>query len=101
MFRQKLLLIFFLFSLSLSLTAQDEPPVQFNFEKQDKGNGEFVLKIKAMPSKGVRLFSVQKVSGDLPVNTSFNFDSSVQKYLRDSISESGAGNTATEPALDN
>ncbi|MEP7142346.1 MAG: cytochrome c biogenesis protein CcdA [Ferruginibacter sp.] len=100
MLKYKLLLISLSF-LSLTATAQDKQPVHFSFEKQSKGNGEFVLAIKAFPAKGVQLFSVQRISDSLPVNTSFNFDSSIIKYLKDSISESGAFKTAPEPALNN
>lgn len=99
--KYKPLLIISLFFLSLSSTAQDKQPVQFSFEKQDNGDGEFVLKIKAVPSKGVRLFSIQKISGDLPVNTTINFDSAIIKYLKDSIMETGAVKTAPDPSLNN
>lgn len=96
-----LLLIISLFFLSKNIAAQDQLPVQFDFEKQNIGNGEFVLKIKATPAKGVQLFSIQKISDDLPVNTSFQFDSSILKYLIDSIAESGALKTSPDPALNN
>jgi len=101
MHRHKLLLIISLFFLSLNMAAQDQSPVQFDFEKQNIGNGEFVLKIKATPAKGVQLFSIQKISDDLPVNTSFQFDSSILKYLTDSLAESGAMKTSPDPALNN
>ncbi|MEO5888686.1 MAG: cytochrome c biogenesis protein CcdA [Ferruginibacter sp.] len=101
MIKYKLGLIIYLFFSSLILTAQDKQPVQFSFEKQAKGNGEFVLKIKAFPGVGVQLFSIQKISADLEVNTSFNFDSSILKYLKDSITEAGSIKTAPDPALNN
>jgi len=99
--KHKLLLIISLFFLSLNMAAQDQSPVQFDFEKQNIGNGEFVLKIKATPAKGVQLFSIQKISDDLPVNTSFQFDSSILKYLTDTLAESGAMKTSPDPALNN
>jgi thiol:disulfide interchange protein DsbD len=49
----------------------------------------------------VQLFSIQKISDDLPVNTSFNFDSTVRKYLKDSVTESGNIKVNQEPALNN
>src|SRR4051812_34339954 len=101
MIKYKLPLFIFLYSFSLTVTAQDQQPVQFSFNKQNKGNGEFALTIKAIPSKGVQLFSVQKISDDLPVNTSFNFDSTVRKYLQDSVTESGNIKVSPEPALNN
>lgn len=99
--KYKLLLTLFLFFLSYHLTAQDTPPVQFSFAKEDLGNGEFLLKTRAKPAKGVQLFSVQKISDDLPVNTSFIFDSAIVKYLKDSILETGTVKMAPESGLNN
>ncbi|MBC7886603.1 MAG: thioredoxin family protein [Ferruginibacter sp.] len=101
MIKHKLFLIISLFFLSLISTAQDQQPVQFSFDKQNNGNGEFVLIIKAMPARGVRLFSIQKIPGDLAVNTSFIFDSTSKKYVKDSVAETGIPQTAPEPALNN
>lgn len=75
--------------------------MQFYFAKENAGNGEFVLKIKAVASAGVKLFSIKKIQGDLPVNTTINFDSAVLKYLKDSVAESGKIQTGTEAALNN
>ena len=86
--------------LSLTLAAQDQP-VQFNFNKVDNGKGEFILNITAKPAEGIKLFSIQKLSGSLPVNTVISFDSVVQKYLLDSITETGKPVTEKDPALDN
>lgn len=75
--------------------------MQFYFAKENAGNGEFILKIKAVASAGVKLFSIKKIQGDLPVNTTINFDSAVLKYLKDSVAESGKIQTGTEAALNN
>ncbi len=85
--------------LSINLTAQDKQPVQFGFEKQTKGNGEFILLIKAVPSPGVQLFSIQKINGDLPVNTKIEFDSVIVTKLKDTVTELGNGKTAADPSL--
>ena len=99
MIKYKLLVIV---SLLLSLTiAAQEQPVQFNFNKVDNGKGEFILNITAKPTEGIKLFSIQKLSGSLPVNTVISFDSVVQKYLLDSITETGKPVTEKDPALDN
>ena len=99
MIKYKLLVIV---SLLLSLTiAAQEQPVQFNFNKVDNGKGEFILNITAKPAEGIKLFSIQKLSGSLPVNTVISFDSVVQKYLLDSITETGKPVTEKDPALDN
>ena len=100
MIKHKLLFIVSFFFL-LTATAQDQQPVQFSFNKEDKGKGEYILNITAKPSPGVQLFSIDKISGDLPVNTVINFDSSIIKYLQDSIIETGNLQTKKEAALDN
>ncbi len=89
------------FLLSLTITAQDQPPVQFNFDKVDNGKGEFILNITAKPTPGIKLFSIQKISGVLPVNTVINFDSSIKKYLQDSLVETGKLQIEKDPSLDN
>jgi len=99
MIKYKLLVIVSLF-LSLTIAAQEQP-VQFNFNKVDNGKGEFILNITAKPAEGIKLFSIQKLSGSLPVNTVISFDSVVQKYLLDSITETGKPVTEKDPALDN
>ncbi|MCW3094253.1 MAG: protein-disulfide reductase [Ferruginibacter sp.] len=101
MIKYKLLSIFSCIILSLSLTAQVQPPVQFDFEKQTSGDGEYVLTIKAVPAKGIHLFSIKKMSGDLPVNTTIHFDSAIVKYLKDSIVEIGNPKTALDASLNN
>lgn len=85
--------------LMISNTARAQQPVQFDFSKEDKGAGHFVLKITAKPSPGVKLFSVEKVSDELPVNTVIGFDSAFKKYLQDSIKESGTSHTEKSAAL--
>ncbi len=99
--KYKLLLIIASFFLTLSIAAQDQKPVQFYFEKLQNNQGEFELKIKAVPSAGVHLFSIQKVSGDLPVNTSIQFDSASLKYTTDSIVEKGKAISGANSSLDN
>lgn len=100
MIKHKLLIVLSFF-LSLSIAAQDQQPVQFNFSQTNKGNGEFILKIVAKPATGNKLFSIQKISADLPVNTNITFDSTVKKYLQDSIVETGNLQTEKDAALNN
>ena len=66
--------------MSLTIAAQEQP-VQFNFNKVDNGKGEFILNITAKPAEGIKLFSIQKLSGSLPVNTVISFDSVVKKIF--------------------
>ncbi|MEO6356067.1 MAG: protein-disulfide reductase, partial [Ferruginibacter sp.] len=89
------------FFLLLTIAAQDQQPVQFSFSKEEKGNGAFILHITAKPSAGIKLFSIQKVSDDLPVNTTIQFDSTIKKYLADSVQEKGNLQTEKDAALNN
>ncbi|MDN3657779.1 cytochrome c biogenesis protein CcdA [Ferruginibacter paludis] len=89
------------FFILLAITAQDQQPVQFSFSKEEKGKGEFILHIAAKPSPGIKLFSIKKISAELPVNTAIQFDSTVQNYLADSIVEKGHMQTKNDAALNN
>lgn len=100
MIKHKLLIILSLF-LVINVTAQDKQPVQFNFSQQNLGHGEFVLKIIALPSTGNTLFSLQKLADSTPINTSISFDSSINKYLKDSLTETGNSQTQKLAALNN
>ncbi|NOT92835.1 MAG: thioredoxin fold domain-containing protein [Ferruginibacter sp.] len=99
--KYKLLLVVNLFFLSLFSSAQDTQPVQFSFDKAKTAAGEFELKIKAKPAAGIQLFSTQKISEDLPVNTIINFDTAAKIFLRDSIKESGTLKTTVDATLNN
>ena len=100
MIKHKLLFIVSLF-LTFTIAAQDIQPVQFVFNKEDNGKGEFILKITAKPVPGIKLFSIQKISGNLPVNTVVSFDSTIKKYLQDSLVETGNLQTQKDASLDN
>ena len=100
MLKYKLLFLLPVF-LTLYTTAQETQPVQFNFTKESTGGGEFILRIQGIPAAGVQLFSSEKLSADLPVNTVIFFDSASTKFLRDSLIEKGAVKSAVDPALNN
>ncbi len=89
------------FLISHTIAAQDTSPVQFNFSKETKGKGEFILTITAKPAAGIKLFSISKIAEDLPVNTVINFDSAAKKYLIDSIFETGNLHSETDKGLNN
>ncbi len=89
------------FFLVLTITAQENQPVQFSFSKEHRGNGAFILHIIAKPSLGIKLFSIQKISDDLPVNTAIHFDSSILKYVADSVQEKGNLQSEKDAALNN
>lgn len=100
MIKHKLLFIAGLF-FTLTIAAQDIPPVQFGFNKVDNGKGEFTLTTTAKPDSGIKLFSVQKISGNLPVNTVISFDAAIKKYLKDTLIETGKLQTEKDASLDN
>lgn len=100
MIKHRILIILSLI-LAINATAQDKQPVQFSFSKVYKGNGEFILNITAKPVAGNKLFSIQKLADSTPVNTVINFDSTIVKYLKDSLTESGNSQTQKEAALNN
>ncbi len=88
------LAIFFLYT-----KAQDPTPVTFLYSQQRVSDSEILLSIKARVKKG-ELFSVRKISEDLPYS-SIIFDSSAQKILRDSIMEKGHLVEAKDPVFNN
>ena len=100
MIKHKLLFILSIF-LSLTIAAQDVQPVQFNFSKEDEGNGAYIFKITAKPAAGIKLFSIKKDSGNLDINTIIYFDSSNKKYIKDSVTEAGNLKTERVAALNN
>ena len=100
MIKHKVLFIIGFF-ISLIITAQDTQPVQFSFNKESKGKGEFLLTITAKPVTGVKLFSIQKMAEDFPVNSVISVDSSVKMSLQDSITEIGNLHTEKDKSLNN
>ena len=100
MIKHKLLFIVGLF-FAFTIAAQDIQPVQFDFKKADNGKGEFILTITAKPASGIKLFSIQKISDDLLVNTAVSFDAAIKKYLQDSLIETGNLQTEKDASLDN
>ncbi len=85
----------------ISGTAQDKQPVQFNFSKENLGNGSYRLFITAKPQPGVQVISMQPLSEDLPVNTVIRFDSTALPYLKDSLTEKGTLKSVKSSALNN
>ncbi|MBK7884264.1 MAG: protein-disulfide reductase [Chitinophagaceae bacterium] len=95
--KQILALAAFLF-IAFIARAQDDL-VHFSFHKEEQENGVFILSIKATPAPGVQLFSIQKISDELPVNTTISFDSSLHRFLADSLTENGNLHTANDSSL--
>ena len=95
----KRILAFTICLFTIFISAAQDNLVQFIFAKESKGNGVFIFSIKAKPSPGIKLFSIQKISDELPVNTTIVFDSAVQSFLADSLTEKGKPNTAIDSSL--
>ncbi|MDB5192709.1 MAG: cytochrome c-type biosis protein DsbD, protein-disulfide reductase [Segetibacter sp.] len=72
-----------------NITAQVAKPVQFNFSAIREDKGDAYLIIKASINSGAQLFSAIKKTPDDPFISSIVFDTSVTKYIRDSIVEIG------------
>ena len=81
-------------------TAQAQNPVQFSFAQEPTGNG-VLLKIKALVPQGRELFSIKKISDEVPIHTQVTFDSSTAYKLQDTLLEKGPAQTGTEPDFDN
>lgn len=93
--------LFLLISLYFYQAAQGQNPVQFHFSQEPGPGNEVLIKIKAAVPKDAQLFSIKKFSGDAPINTQINFDSSSAYILKDSILEKGNTRQATEADFNN
>ena len=71
----------------LASTAQGNKPVQFNFKQGKDANGSFVSISTKLP-KGLSLFSIKKSNGN-DFASNITFDSSIKKFLKGGILESG------------
>jgi thiol:disulfide interchange protein DsbD len=91
-----LLLIFF----GENSFSQDSSAVQFSYNTQRLNDREVILSIKGKIAPGVKLFALQKSPQDI-MYSSVHFDSSVQKLLKDSVEEKGAGQKAFDSSLQN
>jgi thiol:disulfide interchange protein len=90
-----------LFIFTTIAALAQTPAIQYSFEKDTLGAGEFNLRIKARIAPGVKLFSIKKISAELPVNTVFEFDTASVKYLADSVKEKGNAKTEKFAELEN
>src|SRR5689334_11806989 len=74
--------------------AQEGKPIQFKYDKVQE-DGAVTLSLKALIQPGVKLYSIQKTSEDAPYS-SISFDSTANKYLKDSVQEKGKAQTETD-----
>lgn len=73
---------------SLVSFAGDSTGVTLTYETKRLNEKEAVLKIKATIEKGVKLFSITRITEDAPASTIY-FDSSIQKFLAGPVAEIG------------
>lgn len=86
------------FLISLTLTAQDIKPVQFNFLANRDASGQAFISIQAKVAPGAQLFSIKRKLPDDAFFTAVDFDSSAKRYLKDSIIELGNVKTSLDSA---
>ncbi len=87
-------IILWLGGTGLHAMAQDKKPVQFKYDKVQQ-DGAVILSLKALIEPGVKLYSVEKASDDVPAST-IVFDSVATKYLLDAVEEKGNVHSETD-----
>ncbi len=86
------------FFASHTITAQVAQPVQFSFSANRSESGKAFLFIKAKVAAGSQLFSAKKKSAEDVFVSSVEFDTAAKKYIKDSLTETGSIQTATDSA---
>jgi thiol:disulfide interchange protein DsbD len=90
-------LLFFVF-FTANAFSQDSSVVRFSYDYQRLNDSEIIFNIKGKINSGLKLFSLQKSPEDV-LYSSIQFDSSVKKILKDSISFKGNEKKAMDPSL--
>lgn len=78
--------------------AQDTSAVHITYDYQRANDSEIIFNIHAKVNPGIKLFALQQSPDDV-LYSSIQFDSSVQKILKDSITFKGDPQKATDPSL--
>ncbi len=68
--------------------SQDSSALKFSYTTQRLNDYEVLVSIKGKIAPGIKLFALQKSSGDV-LYSSIQFASSVQKLLQDSVESRG------------
>lgn len=97
---QKLLIVFLSFLYLGTVSLAQSKPVSFSVFTEGKGKNQ-VIAIKARIAAGNKLYSIQSFGEDAPVSSLISFDTSVQKLLKDSISETGNAQKEADPSFNN
>ncbi|HEY9341093.1 MAG TPA: cytochrome c biogenesis protein CcdA [Hanamia sp.] len=78
--------------------SQDSSAIKFSYSSARLNDTEVVLSIKGKIAPGVKLFSLQKSPEDI-MYSSLQFDSSIASRLKDSVSQKGKLQSATDASL--
>lgn len=89
-----LILLFF----AGSVFSQDSSGVKFTFNSHRINDSVVVISIKGKIDQGLKLFAIQKSPEDVLYST-IQFDSSLKKILKDSITQKGVEQNTTDPSL--
>ena len=82
--------------ISLSLTAQETKPVQLHFTAVRNDDGDAYVSIEAKVSNNAQLYSITRKDSSDTFITTIVFDTSAARYLKDSVTESGRLQKATD-----
>lgn len=84
--------------LTSNAFAQDSYAVHFSYDYQRANDSEIIFRIHAKLSPGIKLFALQQSPDDVLYST-IQFDSSIKKLLKDSITFRGNEQKAVDPSL--
>ncbi len=96
-FTRLFVLLLFVF-FTANAFSQDSSAVQFSYDYQRLNDSEIIFNIKAKINSGIKLFALQSSSKDVLYST-IQFDSSLKKTAKDSISFKGNRQKAMDPSL--
>lgn len=83
--------------IAVQSNAQDSQPISFTYNKIRNGD-EVMLSIRVMLQPGIKLFSVQQASADVP-SSSLSFDTAFSGRLNGPVSEKGRLQTEQDVTL--
>ncbi|HEY9363126.1 MAG TPA: cytochrome c biogenesis protein CcdA [Chitinophagaceae bacterium] len=78
--------------------SQDSSAIKFSYSSARLNDTEVIVSIKGKMAPGIKLFSLQKSPDDI-MYSSLQFDSSIASRLKDTISQKGKLQTATDASL--
>jgi thiol:disulfide interchange protein len=94
----RLFALFLFIFFSTNGCSQDSSAVKVSYDYVRANDSEIIFNIHAKINRGIKLFALQHSPDDL-LYSSIQFDSSVKKFLKDSVSFKGNQQSATDPSL--